>query len=179
MIEVGDDGLIRYDGRFDGDDFEGAYRELERRYYAGEGAAYAESGATVADSIVAVNNRDFDRLFGELSVPELRVESRTLSAFPDRSASELRDSFGDLNAMVASTRTWLSAVCWVSPVWSVTRIDRDAVGPEGEQYAWSRILVIEIRDGRLALLCEFEVDDEDAAFAFAEQWVRATACDNG
>ena len=179
VIEVGDDGLIRYDGRFDGDDFEGAYRELERRYYAGEGAAYAESGATVADSIVAVNNRDFDRLFGELSVPELRVESRTLSAFPDRSASELRDSFGDLNAMVASTRTWLSAVCWVSPVWSVTRIDRDAVGPEGEQYAWSRILVIEIRDGRLALLCEFEVDDEDAAFAFAEQRVRATACDNG
>ena len=29
------------DGRFDEDDFEGAYRELERRYYAGEGAAFA------------------------------------------------------------------------------------------------------------------------------------------
>jgi hypothetical protein len=178
VTKVGDDGRITYEGRFDDDDFEGAYRELDCRYYAGEGAAYAESGATVADSIVAVNSRDFDRLFGELCLPELRVKSRTLSAFPDRSASELRDSFGDLNAMVASTRTWLSAVCWVSPVWSVTRLDRDAVGPEGEQYAWSRLLVIEMRDGRLASLCEFELDDEEAAFAFVEQRGRAAACDN-
>ncbi len=28
-------------GRFDEDDFDGAYRELDRRYYAGEGAAFA------------------------------------------------------------------------------------------------------------------------------------------
>ena len=39
VFEIGDDGRITYDGRFDEDDFEGAYRELERRYYAGEGAA--------------------------------------------------------------------------------------------------------------------------------------------
>ena len=38
---LGDDGLIEYHGRFDGDDFEGAYRELDRRYYTGEGAAFA------------------------------------------------------------------------------------------------------------------------------------------
>ena len=30
--EIGDDGLQIYEGRFDEDDFEGAYRELERRY---------------------------------------------------------------------------------------------------------------------------------------------------
>ena len=40
--EVDDDGLLVYEGRFDEDDFEGAYRELEHRYYAGEGAAFAE-----------------------------------------------------------------------------------------------------------------------------------------
>ena len=44
LIEVDDDGRIAYEGRFDEDDFEGAYRELEHRYYAGEGAAYAEVG---------------------------------------------------------------------------------------------------------------------------------------
>ena len=48
--EVGDDGRIAYDGRFDEDDFEGAYRELERRYYAGEGAAFAEGGAVATRS---------------------------------------------------------------------------------------------------------------------------------
>ena len=35
--EIGDDGRIDYEGRFDEDDFEGAYRELERRYYARRG----------------------------------------------------------------------------------------------------------------------------------------------
>ena len=45
VFEVGEDGL-EIIGRFDEDDFEGAYRELERRYYAGEGEAFAEAGAT-------------------------------------------------------------------------------------------------------------------------------------
>ena len=40
--ETDDDGRLAYHGRFDEDDFEGAYREFERRYYAGEGAAFAE-----------------------------------------------------------------------------------------------------------------------------------------
>ena len=39
-------GASSIEGRFDEDDFEGAYRELERRYYAGEGAAFAEAGAS-------------------------------------------------------------------------------------------------------------------------------------
>ena len=45
VYEIGDDGRQIYEGRFDEDDFEGAYRELDRRYYAGEGAAFAEAGA--------------------------------------------------------------------------------------------------------------------------------------
>ena len=36
--EVGDDGRITYECRCDEDDFDTAYRELDRRYYAGEGA---------------------------------------------------------------------------------------------------------------------------------------------
>lgn len=169
VFEVDDDGRVAYQASFDEDDFVAAYRELERRYYAGEGAPWAHGGGTSAESIVALNQSDFDRLFSELSSPELRVENRTLLAFPDRSASALRESFGELNAMTASIRTWLSAVCWVSPVWSVSRLDRDAVGRGGERYAWTRLLVVEIRDGRLASMCEFEHDDEEGAFAYAEQ----------
>lgn len=171
VIEVGQDGRICYEGRFDEDDFDGAYRELERRYYAGDGAEYAAPGRSLADAVAALNRRDYQRFFGELSVPELRVENRTRSAFPDRSASDLHASLGDLADMMATTRTWLSAVTWVSPVCCATRLDREAVGPGGEQYTWTRILVIKVRDGLLALMCEFEPEDEDAAFAFAEQQV--------
>ena len=42
--ETDDDGRVFYHARFDEDDFEGAYRELERRYYAGEGAALRRRG---------------------------------------------------------------------------------------------------------------------------------------
>jgi hypothetical protein len=168
VFEIGDDGRQVYEGRFDEDDFEGAYRELERRYYAGEGAAFAEAGATTTDVAIAVIHGDFDRLFGELSTPEMRVENRSRSGFPDRPASVLRASLEVLNAMVASARTWLSSVCWVSPAWSVARLERDAVGEDGEQYAWAELIVFEIRDGRFASMCEFDLEAEGAAFAYAE-----------
>ena len=73
--ELGDDGRIAYAGRFDEDDFEGAYRELERRYYAGEGAAFANGGATVTDYAIALNRSEFDRVFGELTGADFRLEN--------------------------------------------------------------------------------------------------------
>ena len=174
MFEVGDDGRIVYDGRFDEDDFEGAYRELERRYYAGEGARFAEAGAVQTNWITALNRGDLDRV-GELYAPEMRVENRSRTGFPDRSASDLRASFAELNAMVASTRTWPSAVCWVSPGWNVTRLEREAVGADGERYEWTRLLVNQFRDGLVMFSCEFELDDEKAAFAYAEELARTAA----
>ncbi len=36
------------------------------------------------------------------------------------------------------------------------------------------IYVIEIRDGRLTSMCEFDLEDEEAAFAYAEERMRAT-----
>jgi hypothetical protein len=115
VFEIGDDGRITYDGRFDDDDFEDAYRELERRYCAGEGAAFAEGIAVTIDYAIALNRGDFDTLFGELTTPDMRVENRSRSFFPDRSAAELRASLEELGVMVASARSWSSAICWLSP----------------------------------------------------------------
>src|SRR4029450_7326737 len=77
--------------------------------------------------------------------------------------------------MVASVREWHSAICWLSPTWSVFRHEREAVGEDGEQYRWLRLLAVQYRDGRVVSMCEFEVEDEEAAFAYAEEQVRATA----
>ena len=90
VFEIGEDGLIAYEGRFDEDDFASAYRELDRRYYAGEGAAFAEAGSVATDYAVAMFNGDYDQLFGDLSHPDMRVENRTRSGLPDRSLAELR-----------------------------------------------------------------------------------------
>ena len=45
IFEVGDDGLMCCEARFDEDDLDGAYRELQRRYYQSEGAAFARGPA--------------------------------------------------------------------------------------------------------------------------------------
>ena len=62
VTEIDGDGRISYYGRFDEDDFEGAYRELDRRYYAGEGAAFAEAGAALTEWMTALNRGDLDRV---------------------------------------------------------------------------------------------------------------------
>jgi hypothetical protein len=175
VFEIGDDARITFDGRFDEDDFEGAYREFESRYYAGEGAAFAEAGATGTDFMTALNQGDLDRAFGDLAAPGIRLKNRSRSGLPDRSAAEFRASLDELATMVRQSRTWNSAMCWLSPEWAVARQQREAVGRDDEQYVWIRLMVSEIRDGRLTSACEFEVDDEEAAFAYAEERVRATS----
>jgi hypothetical protein len=159
--------------RFDGDDFEGAYRELEQRYYAGEGAAFAVGGALLTEYVVATNRGEFDSAFGDLVVPDVRATSRSRSAFGDRSAAEVRASLEELAAMVASIRTWYSAVCWLSPTCYIVRMEREAVGLDGERYAWTRLYVGELQGKRLASICEFELEDEQDAFAHAEELAAA------
>ncbi len=172
---IDDDGRALYHGVFDEDDFASAYGELERRYYAGEGAQAARSGLRTADYVAAMNRGDFDTMFADLSWPDLHIENRSRSAFPDRSATDLKASFVELHNMLASVRAWFSAMRWLSPDVFVGRLDRDGRGHDGERYEWTRILVGAFRDGRLARLCEFDTDDEEPAFAYAEGLVSAEA----
>lgn len=132
QIDVGDH--IVYEGRFDEDDFEDAYRELDRRYYAGEGATYALNGLPASEAPLLMAHSEFDRLVGELSVPELRVESRSSRAFPDRTGADLRDSLVELNTFVASKKAWMSVVQWLSPTVTVSRLEREAVAPTAKRY---------------------------------------------
>ena len=129
------DGRFDYEARFDEDDFEDAYRELEKRYYAGEGGAFAEASATTTEYMVALNERNLDRLFGELTSADFCLHNRSRSPFGDRSAAEFRASVENLHAMVAWARSWESAVCWLSPTLAVSRYEREAVGLDGERFS--------------------------------------------
>jgi hypothetical protein len=170
--ETGEDGRFVYEGRFDEDDFDGAYRELDLRYYAGEGAAFAEAGTAQTEWLTALNERDHDRLFGELTATEMRFEMRSSSPFPNRSATELRTSVEDLTTWLASMRSWHATIRWLSATCFVSRNERVGVGLGGEQYAWTRIYVFEFEHGQCTCICEFELDNEAAAFAYAEERVR-------
>ncbi|UUO04095.1 AAA family ATPase [Mycolicibacterium novocastrense] len=116
--ETGDDGRILYHIRFDEDDFEGAYLELERRYYAGEGAAFAEAGAATAEFATAINRKDFDRAFG-LIASDFRIKNRSHAPLTELSSSEFRTILEELGRMVDSSRLWIAAVQWLSPTVSL------------------------------------------------------------
>ena len=171
VFDVDEDGRIVRDGRFDADDFEGAYQELERRHYADEGAPFAETGLWMSDYVTALNRGEFDRLFNQLSCPDVHIQNRSRFGFPDRSAAELRTSLEDLNTMLDPLRAWFSSVRFVSPTLFVVRMEREGVGGGGEQYAWTRTLVCAIRAGRLAFIHDFDADDEAAAFSWAVEQV--------
>jgi hypothetical protein len=64
-------------------------------------------------------------------------------------------------------RSWTSAESWLSSTCGVVRLERQAVGHDGERYAWTRLYVFEARDGRCVGWCEFEPGDQAAAFAYA------------
>ena len=55
----------------------------------------------------------------------------------------------------------------------VSRLEREAIGQEGERYSWTTIYVSEVRNGRVAAVRQFDLEDEEAAFAYAEERVRA------
>ncbi len=67
----------------------------------------------------------------------------------------------------------MSAAHWLSPTWVFARVEREAVGRDGDTYAWAWLLVSEIHGGRLVSAWGFDVDDEEAAFAYGKQRERA------
>ena len=58
---------------------------------------------------------------------------------------------------------------WLSPTWNVARQQREAVGRTASDTRGRWLYASEFRDGRLVSMCEFELDDEEAAFAYAEE----------
>ena len=79
--------------------------------------------------------------------------------------------------MLGSVQAWFSSVRWLSPTLFVGHLDREGLGRDGERYTWSRILVCTYDDGRLASICDFEGEDEAAAFAYAEEQLGGTGHD--
>ena len=88
------------------------------------------------------------------------------------------DLFGWLEARrreVSSMRHWVPNVRWLSPNCSIGLAIATAVGLDGEDYEWMRLYVVEYSDGLVASIRQFELDDEEAAFAYADTLVTPQA----
>ena len=171
VLELASDGLVGYHGRFDGDDFEGAYGELERRYYEGEGAEFAENGRTVCAWADAVARRDVEAA-RRLSWPDFRWLASPSSLKPEeRTVDEFFHWLDERTQQLSSMRSWPATIQWLSPNCFILLNEIHGTGTDGDQYLWEWIHVGEYRDGLAVSMREFDVADEDAAFAYAESLV--------
>ena len=148
-----------------------AYREMEARYYAGEGAAYADTGHTQSAFVEAMDQLDVAAA-RQLCRPEFRWLSptRTLVA-PVRTIDEVVAWWRDRAGQVESVRNWNSAIEWISPEVTVATGEARGISRDGAEYAWSGIYVGVFRGGLFESIYGFELEDEDAAFAYAESLV--------
>jgi len=172
LIELGADGLIARYLYFDEDDFRTAYRELEARYYAGEGAPYANHGNTQSAFVEAMNQLDAAAARQQCR-PEFRwLSAPTTLAAPVRTVDDVVAWWRERADQVGSVQYWNSAITWLSPEILISTGEARGITSDGAEYAWSGgIYAGTFRDGLLESVCAFEPKDEDAAFAYAESLV--------
>ena len=169
--ELAADGLIGYHGRFDGDDFEGAYREMEARYYAGEGAAFAENGRAASAWIEAMWRCDVEAA-RRVSRPDFRWLASPTSLKPEeRSVDEFFDWLGERASQLSAMPMWVATVHWISPNFLVCFTEIEGIGTDGEEYNWSRVYASEYRDGLAVSVRSSPSRKRMAAFAYAESLV--------
>ena len=172
LSEIAPDGKAIYDGRFDEEDFDAVYRELEDRYYASEGAEYAEQGRLSVRFLAAMDSLDVEAA-RRVCLPTFRwfTPPSTL-VVQERSLDEFFRWLRERADQVSSVRNFCSVIRWLSPECFVALGDVQAQGSNNEEYTWARIYVGELRDGLLASMRQF--DDEAAAFNYAEARIPAS-----
>ena len=170
VIEIGEDDRIVRHVAFNEDDFDSAYSELESRYYAGEGAAFASNGLIVAGFLRAAEVLDVEAARLMCAPDFMLMVPPTAMAPQVRSLDEFFQWQRDRTRQVSSVKYALPAIRWLSPACSVFVADIQARGTDAEEYGWARIYVAEFSDGLLASIRQF--DHEEDAFAYAEVRVR-------
>ncbi|MGV1089067.1 MAG: nuclear transport factor 2 family protein, partial [Mycobacterium sp.] len=166
LREIDEAGLIAYEARFDEGAFWEAFREMERRYYAGEGAEFAKHGRVSAAVSEAISRNNIDTV-RRLTTADFRWYAPDSALKPaERTIDDMVAWAAERSRMVTAQRSWMPVVQWLSPRCAVAAVQISARGPDGENYQWSLPFVSEFRDGLLASCREFETEDE--AFAYAE-----------
>ena len=146
----------------DEDDFAAAYRVLEERYYAGEGAAFAAGGLTQLGFQAAIWAQDAEAA-RSLVEPDFVwiADPSTLKPGNDPLTRCSAPVPSGLDRLGHSRIGW--RLCGGCRPKSVVRAEM-----KGEDYRWSRIYVTQFRDALLVSGREFDIDDEEIAFAYAE-----------
>ena len=164
LFEFTADGRLGQWCCFDEDDFWSAYRELETRYYSGEGAQFAEYGLASAEWVTAISeNADIDGVCRGSHLEFRWIATASALKDSERTVDDMFRWMRERARQVASQRHWVPVLHWLSPMaCAVGLTEIAAVGEDGEEYGWNSIYVAECRDGLLATVREFDKEEQRA-----------------
>lgn len=158
VTECSDDNLVHTFALFDPDNFDAAYAELDARYLAGEGAAYAKMWALVVDSYARFNRHE-----PPLTTPDwANIDHRRVTAFePGDLTNYVQAAF----TVTPDTQAHIAAVHRLSDLGAVITASTYGTSPQGFRAEWRDIHLLTF-EGDLGNRFElFDDEDLDAALA--------------
>jgi class 3 adenylate cyclase/tetratricopeptide (TPR) repeat protein len=164
LQEVSDDGRLKRTVVFDTDDLDAAFAELDVRYLAGEGGPFADTLAPCFELAVAHGRRDWARCRDLLNDDfQIIDHSPAPSGYGRDSPDQFIASLRSMIELAPTTHGRILAVHSVQHgavlVWSQTTVSTG----EGVDAAWPRLLLGMCRQGKIARIELFRLDDLDTA----------------
>ncbi len=153
--------------RFDLDDIDAAFEELETRYLAGEAAAHASTWAVVANAHAALSRHELPP-----TTPNwVNIDHRPVTAI---AAGEITANIRSVWDVTPDFRYGIETVHRLSNVGAVFTHVAHGASPDGFEAEWRGISILTV-EGDLISRCElFDETDLDAALARFEELNRQT-----
>lgn len=158
LMDVDTAGLMQYTVTFDVEDIDAAFAELENRYLAGEGAAYAQTWSLISDAYVGFNRRE---VFP--TTPDwISIDHRRGAGFDSGDmVPYIKAAWADS----PDTRIYIASVHRLSQTGAVVTHVAQGISQDGFEAEWRDIQVLTV-DGELVNRSElFDGDALHAALA--------------
>ncbi len=165
LLQVDERGLITRQQLFDPDDDDGAFRQLNDEFAAGEGAKYARMVRNT-DLIDSYNARDWDRMRRSATQDFVAVDHRPASFGRANGIDQLIEIFQGLIELVPDVRQEVVDVLGMDEGLIVQRLRVWGHSPEGAEVELSNVAVgVAEPDGRVSRVEIYSFEQRDEALA--------------
>lgn len=169
LTEVADEEADLHTVFFDPDDTDAAFKEVDRRFVAGEAAPYSHTWSAIAESYAAFNRRKIP------SAEPAWVDHRLLATIQ---SGDLIANVGAAWDLVPDIKAHIATVHRLSELGAVIDILVRGSSREGFDAEYHEIAVVTVRENTPDRFEMFDADNLDAAFARLDELSREPRIEN-
>jgi hypothetical protein len=169
LNELDDDGLFVRSVLFDPDDLDPAFAELEERFIAGEGKAFAPELQVFFGVSRAYNRRDWGSYRASLHDEFVQIDHRPAGAGHVTGPHDRLRYNQTLLDLAPDAQVFITAIIALRPGWALGRQRVIGTTQDGASIELSSLVLGGIRDGLNHRFEQFAVDDLETAVARFEE----------